>query len=168
MSRRTDKGPDQCEGPGKLMECIPEIQGDSINSWVIRLMHGYGSVNFMKFRQMGLYPGQLPVLIVLHGREGISLREIAGLLHIKPPTVTVTVQRLEKAGFVRKKPDEKDLRISRIYLTEKGKNLSEEMRRLVEEDEQMLTRGFSEEELLALKDFLRRMTENMIEAKNRK
>lgn len=141
-----------------------EIQKNSLNALVFRLIHRYGSLNFCEFQRLGVHPGQLPVFAILREHEGISLRELADSLHIKPPTVTVTIQRLEKVGFVSKKPDEKDQRVNRIYLTEKGKNLSEEMLLLVHENERILMEGFTEEELGLLKDFLNRMIENLAQA----
>ena len=64
---------------------------------------------FGQMQELGIYPGQIPVLGLVSGRDGLSQREIAKILHIKPPTVNVSIQRLEKAGFLYKKPDEKDL-----------------------------------------------------------
>lgn len=143
--------------PG-FTDSIPQ---DSLNFLVFKLIHRYGSLNFGRFQKLGIHPGQLPVFSILSRQEGVSLREMADLLHIKPPTVTVTIQRLEKAGFVCKKQDEKDQRIARIYLTEKGKNLGEEILALVRENEQTMMEGFSEEELVLLKAFLRRILENL-------
>ena len=62
---------------------------------------------FGQMQELGLYPGQIPVLGLVAGRDGLSQRELAKILHIKPPTVNVSIQRLEKAGFLYKKPDEK-------------------------------------------------------------
>ena len=78
---------------------------------------------FGQMQELGIYPGQIPVLGLVSGRDGLSQREIAKILHIKPPTVNVSIQRLEKAGFLYKKPDEKDQRVTRIYMTEKGKEI---------------------------------------------
>jgi DNA-binding MarR family transcriptional regulator len=145
---------------------MKNIPGDTIDVWVLRLIHQFGSVSFKQFRELGLHPGQIPVLDVIRKNEGVSLREIADQLHIKPPTVTVTVQRLEKAGMVYKKPDEKDQRINRIYLTQQGKNLKDDMRKLVEANRQMMIRGFSEEEQEQLKEYLHRLVENLITFQN--
>ena len=133
----------------------------SVSSYIIRLMHLYSSINFKGFMQLGIHPRQFPVLMAGTRREGIRLRELADLLRVKPPTVTVTVQRLEKAGLVCKKLDENDQRVSRIYLTESGKNLRDEMEILSRKSEAALTEGFSEEELHLLCGFLGRMMENL-------
>ncbi|MDO4323695.1 MAG: MarR family transcriptional regulator [Lachnospiraceae bacterium] len=140
---------------------MEEMSGGSINSWLIRLMHCYSSVNFKKFTALGIHPGQLPVMNCIYRKEGISLRALADAIHIKPPTVTVTVQRLEKSGLVYKKADPADQRISRIYMTEKGKNIQREMIHLIDENERILIQDFSEEELEMLRRFLERMVNNL-------
>ena len=61
-----------------------------------------------------------PFLMLLSEKGEMSQKDIAGELHVKPPTVNVMVQRMEKAGFVSRRQDEKDQRITRICLTEKG------------------------------------------------
>lgn len=145
------------------MKCMEDIVGDSINSWLIRVIHGYSSVNFKRFKKMGIHPGQFPVLKMVSEQEGINLRELADALHIKPPTVTVTVQRLEKAGLVYKKADDGDQRVSRIYLTEDGRAIQMQIIRLINENERLLTAGFSEEELEQLRSFFQRMTVNLLQ-----
>lgn len=62
---------------------------------------------FGQMQELGIYPGQIPVLGLLAHKDGLSQREIAEKLHIKPPTVNVTVQRLEKRDSFTEKPMKK-------------------------------------------------------------
>jgi len=41
-------------------------------------------------------------------------------MHVAPPTVTLMLQKLEKAGLVIRKEDERDQRLSHTYLTNAG------------------------------------------------
>lgn len=116
---------------------------------------------FGQMQELGIYPGQIPVLGLLAYKDGLSQREIAEHLRIKPPTVNVTVQRLEKAGFLFRKADEKDQRVSRIYLTEKGKQAKERGMKRVEENEKILLDGFSDAGLCLLRRFLEQITANI-------
>lgn len=141
------------------MECKEDIR--NMNYWIIRLIHRYSAVNFKCFQKMGLHPGQLPVLKTVYEKEGISLRVLADVLHVKPPTVTVTVKRLEKTGLVYKQADREDLRVNRIFLTEKGKGIIKEISVLLDENEKILTAGFSREEKEALYSYFERMIENL-------
>ena len=55
--------------------------------------------------KIDIHPGQQHLLINLKENDGQSLKELAEKLEIKPATVTVMVQRMEKSGLVRKEAD---------------------------------------------------------------
>ena len=129
-----------------------------------QLMHCYISLNFKKVMEMGVHPGQMPVMGLLQMMPGMRSGELAEALHIKPPTMTVTIQRLEKAGMVCRREDEEDPRIKRIYLTKKGQEVSTEIEKYFEESEKTLLQGFEESEKEQLCAYLKRMTENLIQA----
>ena len=123
---------------------------------------------FGQMQELGIYPGQIPVLGLVAKKDGLSQRELAKILNIKPPTVNVSVQRLEKAGFLYKKPDEKDQRVVRIYVTEKGKSLSKQIEKVVKESEAKVVEGFSEVEICLMKRFLKQMIANMEQEESKK
>ena len=116
---------------------------------------------FGQMQELGIYPGQIPVLGLVSKKDGLSQRELAKILKIKPPTVNVSVQRLEKAGFLYKKPDEKDQRVTRIYLTEKGKETKAKALEQIHKNEAVMLDGFSEAEQCLLRRFLEQILENI-------
>ena len=144
------------EEPGFCQE-----HSQSFLSMFMRIDRRFMGKCFGQMQEVGIYPGQIPVLGLLAHRDGLSQREIAEHLRIKPPTVNVTVQRLEKAGFLYRKADEKDQRISRIYLTEKGKQAKEDGMKKVKENEKILLSGLSDAELCLLRRMLEQITENI-------
>ena len=135
---------------------------DSLDSWILPFMHLYSARAMRDFSSLGLHPGQIPVLFAIKGKEGPTLRELADCLHIKPPTVTVTVQRLEKAGILEKKDDEKDQRIYHLYLTDKGEELLLRAQKIKEENNRLATSGLTEEDLAHLKWCLQTMQQNLL------
>ena len=42
---------------------------------------------FGQMQELGIYPGQIPVLGLVAKKDGLSQRELAKILNIKPPTV---------------------------------------------------------------------------------
>ena len=116
---------------------------------------------FGQMQELGIYPGQIPVLGLVAKKDGLSQRELAKILNIKPPTVNVSVQRLEKAGFLYKKPDEKDQRVTRIYLTEKGKETKAKALERIDKHEAVMLEGFSEAEQCLLRRFLEQILANI-------
>ena len=82
-----------------MCECKKE-NPQSLQGAFMRLLHRYTEVNFGRLKALGVHPGQLPFLNIISHREGISQRELAECLHVKPPSVAVTVKRLEKADVI--------------------------------------------------------------------
>ena len=108
------------------------------------------------------------MLFILQKKEGMSQREICDEMKIKPPSVAVSIKRMEKAGLIERKPDEKDQRVVRIYVTEKGKSLSKQIEKVVKESEAKVVEGFSEVEICLMKRFLKQMIANMEQEESKK
>lgn len=114
----------------------------------------------------GLYPGQPPLLYALHHHGGLSQKDIAKKLNLKPATITVMIKRLEKSGFIIKTPDEKDRRVSRIYLTDKGTKACESLKSIVNKIDNICLNNFSKEELENLSFLLNKVKINLENHKN--
>ena len=112
---------------------------------------------------LGLYRGQPPVLFALWEREGLTHTELADHLHNTPATTTKMVQRMEKAGFVQRRPDAKDQRVSRVYLTEAGRAIQTRVQAVWDTMEAETFAGFTDEERLLLRTFLQHIRQNLIE-----
>ncbi len=54
-------------------------------------------------------------------REGpLTLGDLAAREHVAPPSITKAVDRLERMGFVERRPDESDRRVTRVQVTPAG------------------------------------------------
>lgn len=115
----------------------------------------------MLLEPLGIYPGQPPVLILLERHEGISQKELARKLHIRPATLTVMLRRMEQNGWVTRRPDPDDQRVSRVSLTEQGKELSTRAKATMQSMSEVLFGSMSGEELAQLQRLLNRLRENL-------
>jgi DNA-binding MarR family transcriptional regulator len=115
---------------------------------------------------LGLYRGQPRLLHVLWDREGITHSELARELHVQPATVTKMLQRMEKAGFLERKHDERDERVSRVYLTTRGREIKDRVEKIIEALSGIVESGFDEAELAALRDSLIRVRNNLMDREN--
>src|SRR6266568_9229478 len=70
-----------------------------------------------------LYVGQEMLLKCLWNRDGLSQKEIADLMGIQAATATRMVIRMERSGFVERRTDPEDQRVSCVYLTDLGRSL---------------------------------------------
>ncbi len=125
------------------------------------LTHLIFQKHYKAMAEIGVYPGQMPFFKLLSEESGLSQREIAEKLHVSPPSVTVSIKRMEKNGIVERKPDEKDQRITRIYLTEKGKKINMQVREALHKIEEELFAGFEDGEIYLLRRFFQHMIKNM-------
>lgn len=73
--------------------------------------------------EVGLHVGQEMVLSHLWSRDGMTPSELADRLGVEPPTVTNMLSRMAKAGLLERCRDQRDARCTRVYLTEKGREL---------------------------------------------
>lgn len=133
----------------------------SMQELFMQISHRYAGKCFYVCKELGLYPGQVPILAILRKKDGYSQKELANRLGVKPPTVTVSIQRLEKTGLLCRKQDENDQRITRIYLTGKGRETIREGMRLMEQLEQSVFGGFSETELCLMRRFFMQILANI-------
>lgn len=77
--------------------------------------------------EIGLHAGQVFVLTALWEMNGQSQAELVRILKVSPPTIYNMVVRMEKSGFLTIQKCEKDSRIMRVYLTEKGTQIKDQV-----------------------------------------
>lgn len=114
--------------------------------------------------RIGLYRGQPPVLRALWQQEGLTHTELAECLHVTPATITRMLQRMEKAGFIVRRSDSEDQRISRVYLTEAGRSVQAELAQVSRTMEAETFAGLTPEERSVLREYLLRLRENLLRA----
>lgn len=116
------------------------------------------------FGELGLYRGQPAILKALWKQDGLTHSELAGLMRVQPATVTKMAQRLEQAGFVTRRPDPDDQRVSRVYLTEAARAVEADVKQVSSTLAEELLHGFTPEEVLLLRRFLIQMRDNLMAA----
>jgi DNA-binding MarR family transcriptional regulator len=67
---------------------------------------------------------QLGLLVSIARQPGIRVREVAEILGVTMPTVSVGLHKLEQGGWLRRESDPQDGRAARLYLTVKARQLA--------------------------------------------
>lgn len=80
-----------------------------------------------ELRPAGVGIGQWAVLLFLWSRDGMSQAELSRVVAIEPPTMVRTIDRMERDGLVKRRPDPTDGRITRIHLTQRGRALRDQL-----------------------------------------
>jgi len=111
--------------------------------------------------ELGLFQGQAFVLYALWDQDGLTQSELTERLHRSPSTVTKTVQRMEKAGLVKRCPDDSDERVSHVCLTDAGRTIRPAVEKVWSKLDQQIFEGFSPQELALFAEYLTRVCENI-------
>ena len=78
--------------------------------------------------------GETRLMHILLDNGGLSAKELAERMDIRPPSLTEALDRLEKKGKVERVRDEADSRVFRLHLTDHGR---QEMKNRLEESSEM-------------------------------
>ena len=114
-----------------------------------------------RFREKGLYFGQPPILKYLSEHKNATQKDIADFLHVSTPSVAKSLKRMEESGLLVRIENKKDARRNSIKLTKKGKELVEYADNLFLRIDDVAYRGFTQEEMDTLVQFLERMNNNL-------
>ncbi|MBQ2881810.1 MAG: winged helix DNA-binding protein [Clostridia bacterium] len=99
-----------------------------------------------------------PFLMTIAKNEGSTQAEIADKMHFTAATVSVTLQKMLDSGYIFKTADDSDIRQVRIFLTDKGREKSQEMRLIFKELEEKLVENLTDEERSELRRLLLKIT----------
>lgn len=137
------------------------IGTESLDFLLAQICHLHHSRAHTLLEAIGLYRGQPPVLKALWEQEGLTHTALAERLQVTPATITKMLQRMEKAGFIVRKPDAEDQRVSRVYLTEAGRAIQSQVQAVWQRMERETFDGFTQEERALLHRFLQQIRENL-------
>ncbi|MFA1714959.1 MarR family winged helix-turn-helix transcriptional regulator [Peribacillus frigoritolerans] len=108
-----------------------------------------------------LHRAQWSILYYLNNYGSATLVELANYQSVEKPTITRTIARLEELGYVEHVPS-KDKREKRMRLTELGKKVYSEVRVTIDQYEQEILKGITEEEQLAAIRIMGEIRNNII------
>ena len=114
------------------------------------------------FEELGLYRGQPQVLMHLKHKGGCTQTELGTMRHVKAATISKVLQRMEQAGFVERRSDPEDQRVSRVYLTPAGYAICENVQKTLDAMDEETFANFSLEERVLLRRFFAQIRENLL------
>ncbi|TJY64705.1 MarR family transcriptional regulator [Sinimarinibacterium sp. CAU 1509] len=112
----------------------------------------------------GLTQAQWSALAQLHREPGMTQTTLAERLEVHPVTVTQLLERLVKAGWVRREAHEQDRRAMRVYLDTKAEPLIAELTRLGTETRERALAGITPQQRQQLEALLSQIKSNLCDA----
>lgn len=111
--------------------------------------------------ESGLYAGQDGVMLALAETDGLTAGSLAVKLGVKAPTMTRTIGRMEAQGFLERRHDSDDARLTKVFLTETGRQRLQLITDAGTLSEKTATRGLTEKQIKTLMKLLRVVDRNL-------
>jgi DNA-binding MarR family transcriptional regulator len=139
----------------------PDLEPTSVDALIAQVCRRHYRRAHDLLEEIGLYRGQPPLLRALWADDGRTHSELADRLHVRRATITKMITRMEEAGFVTRRKDLEDRRVSRVYLTAAGRDIQERVQEVWRQLEGEVLAGFTPHECDLLHGFLTRIRDNL-------
>ncbi|MFB2550287.1 MarR family winged helix-turn-helix transcriptional regulator [Ensifer soli] len=139
----------------------PEAGPQDIGSALVQAARSMRTVLSRNLVACGLYAGQDGVMTALAETDGLTAGVLAARLGVKAPTMTRTIGRMEAQGFLERRADEGDARLTKVYLTAAGRDRLAAIAVAAQASEAQAIRGLSDKQVRTLLKLLRVVDGNL-------
>ena len=134
----------------------------------VRIVHNYIDKYFhSSWEKAGIEPTRMQCATLhylrRHKDEDVFQKDLEAAFSISGATVTNILKVMEKDGLITRIPVEKDARLKKLVMTEKGMQYDEVARTNVTRLEAGMEKGFTEEEITRFREYLDRLTQNIVD-----
>lgn len=141
---------------------------ESVNHLLRRLFHEHLLTFKEIFHDIQLFDGQQRIIFHLLHHEGDIQSNIAKLHGIKKATVNKAISSMEEKGLLTKVIDKSKTRSFKLFLTPKGMEMKEPIEEKINEIQEVILDGFSDDDQTILKEFLIKIIHNLADFRNSK
>ena len=134
---------------------------DTLSYHLAQLCKAHRSQAEALLSDIGLHTGQEILLMHMWLNDGCNQTELVDQLCVQPATITKSLDRLEAAGFVQRRADADDRRVSRIYLTPAGRALEAKVETIWQVLERQSFDQLSSDEQATLRRLLIKVRESL-------
>ncbi|WP_458690589.1 MarR family winged helix-turn-helix transcriptional regulator [Nocardia tengchongensis] len=136
-------------------------QADAINQAIRLLSLRHRARAAALLAPLGLHTGQEALLLELDRSGPMIQAQLSGALGCEPPSVTLMTRKLEASGHIRRSPAPTDKRASVVELTDSGRALAEQVKRLWRELAEETVAGLPQRTVTELPGLLTTLTGNV-------
>ncbi len=104
------------------------------------------------------------IIFALWGKNGVPIKTLCEKTSLDKSTLTGIIDRLERDGYIERRPSETDKRSTLIFLTGKEKEFANHIQKVSAVMNNIFYKGFSDEEIVQFDSLLERILANCKEA----
>jgi len=120
---------------------LPDLVGYALRQAQLAVFRDF----LRAFSRFNIRPVQYGVLTVIERNPGLKQQHVCQALGIRRANFVTLLNDLERRGLARRGPSANDQRANALYLTEKGKALMQELRKINKVHEDRIVAGLSRE-----------------------
>ena len=133
---------------------LPPVLMDRVGFLLAMTKGGAEKVVSGELEELGIYPRQYGLMLVLAAEGPLSQGELAEWVRTDRTTMVALVDGLEERGYVRREKNPTDRRAYQLHLTAKGKRALTRGRALMRRAENQLLRSLDSDERAQLIELL--------------
>jgi len=154
-------GGDRPAGGAKAAARDRSTAFDKRNSVLLSLGRTYhGSVAAFE-KLTGITAAKWRILFLIDSEPECTQKRLTDLIKVDPGSITRQVKRLEAEGYIRREDDPRDNRLTRIFLTARGRQYVDKKMQLRREFLQRMLVGIPEKDVELLQATLKRIYRNV-------
>ena len=104
------------------------------------------------------------IIFALWGKDGVPIKTLCEKTSLDKSTLTGIIDRLERNGYIERKPSETDKRSTLILLTGKEQEFANHIQKVSDQMNTIFYKGFTDEEITQFESMLERILVNCKEA----
>ena len=104
------------------------------------------------------------IIFALWGNDGVPIKTLCEKTSLDKSTLTGIIDRLERDGYIERKPSETDKRSTLISLTGKEQEFAKNVQKVSNQMNEIFYKGFTDEEITQFDKMLARILENCKDA----
>lgn len=133
----------------------------------VKLCHDISRLSRAKMREANIdgimsQHGARLVMAALVANDGATQRAIVEATHLRPPTVSVLLRKMESEGMLELRENPKDRRELCAFLSDLGREVDAKAIKKIRENDTIALEGLSESEIQTLMYLLGRVRENLV------
>ena len=118
------------------------------------------SIANIKCKEIQLNRGQYLYLVRIKENPGIISDHLAGMLNVDRTTTARSIKKLEDNGLIKRKNDQKNKKIKRLFVTDRGEELAQRIEKENTYSNELVLTGLNEKQRQELDKLLQQVEDN--------
>ncbi len=111
-------------------------------------------------KKLGLTSSHWKIILALNLFDGLSQKELADKIYVDGSTLVPVIDTMEKKGLIERRPDQKDRRHNRLFLTKKSTSTVDSIIEIIIQLRKNLYKGISHSDQESMRPHLQKIMDN--------